>query len=170
MRTPTAADRRLLEEKLVPAAASRDGTPRRTGRRFRPLRWKATMARPSARAAREAQSLRDQCALRSVACGSLPLRVKRLEERDESGRFRRAKVLPVRRHVAAALDDLPDQLILRQPDGDSVERGAALPAGLVERMAVPALLHLQDERTVPLQRGAALEVFLRNRLAAPCVH
>src|SRR5207302_8829405 len=134
-----AAGRRLLEERLVPAAASRDRRPRRTRRRSRPLRWKATTARPPACAARKARSLRDQCALRSVACGSLPLRVKRLEERDESGRFRRAEVLPVRRHLAAALDDLPDQLILRQPDGDSVATGPALPAARVERMAVPAL-------------------------------
>src|SRR5207245_1921602 len=32
------------------------------------------------------------------------------------------------------------------------------------------LLRLEDERAVPFERGASLEVFLRNRLAAPRVH
>src|SRR6266850_7594299 len=119
---------------------------------------------------RPAHWLRERRALRGVARRRLTGWMKRLEERDQRGGLRWAEVLPVRRHVAATLDDLPDQLILRQPDGDSVERRAPLPTRLVERMTVPALLHLQDERAVPFERGASLEVFLRNRLAAPRVH
>src|SRR5882762_6132933 len=116
---------------------------------------------------RPAHWLWERRALRGVARRRLPGWMKRLEERDQRGCLRRAEVLPVRRHVAATLDDLPDQLILRQPHGDSVERRAALPTRLVERMTVPALLRLEDERAVPFERGASLEVFLRNRLAAP---
>src|SRR2546427_11669144 len=119
---------------------------------------------------RPAHWLRERRELRGGARGRLPGWMKRLEERDQRGCLHRAEVLPVRRHVAATLDDLPDQLILSQPHGDSVERRATLPTRLVERMTVPALLRLEDERAVPFERGASLEVFLRNRLAAPRVH
>src|SRR2546427_4208400 len=115
---------------------------------------------------RPAHWLRERRALRGVARRRLPGWMKRLEERDQRGCLRRAEVLPVRRHVAATLDDLPDQLILRQPHGDSVERRAALPTRLVERMTVPALLQLEDERPVPFQRGASLEILLRDRHGA----
>jgi hypothetical protein len=49
-----------------------------------------------------------------------------LEKRDQCRGFRRTQVFAVRRHVATALDNLPNQLILRKPHGDAVQRGPSL--------------------------------------------
>src|ERR1700756_5603328 len=37
-------------------------------------------------------------------------------------------------------------------------------------MAVPALLDLKDERTLPLKSGCTMQNFLRHRVTAPRVH
>src|SRR4029453_3842181 len=93
-----------------------------------------------------------------------------LEEGDESRGLRRAEVLAVGRHVAAALDDLADEVVLRQAPGDVVEGGAALAAALLERMAVAALLDLEDQRALSLEGGRTLEESRRHRIAAPGIH
>src|SRR5437899_12578899 len=93
--------------------------------------------------------------------------MQRFEERHESGRLRRTQVLSIGGHVSPALDDLPDQLIVRQPDGDGVERRPTLTAVLVQRMAAVALLDLEDERSLALEGGALLQIVRGDRLAAP---
>jgi len=50
------------------------------------------------------------------------------EERDQRRRFRRAQILSVSRHVATSLDDLADQLVLGQTQGNAVESWPPLPA------------------------------------------
>src|SRR5216684_1764137 len=107
---------------------------------------------------------------RGVVRGRLPGRMERLEECHERSGLRRAEVLSIARHVATALDHLADQLVLREPDGDSIERRPALPSRAFERVAVAALLELQDERSVSLERAAAVQVLLRDRFSAPRVH
>jgi len=122
---------------------------------------------PTSSPAANAQRIGYGSVARCEACAPALARwMKRLEDAT-SGLSPRAEVLPVRRHVATTLDDLPDQLILRQPHGDSVERRAALPTRLVERMTVPALLRLEDEarravraRCVP--RGISAEPACRS--------
>ena len=48
------------------------------------------------------------------------------EKCDERGGLRRAQILAVRRHVATALNHLADELVLRQPQRDTVECRTAL--------------------------------------------
>ena len=94
----------------------------------------------------------------------------RREERDERRDLGRAQVLAVRRHVAAALQDLPDQLVARESRRDVVERRPAQAALAAERVAVAALLALHQQRALQLERRAALEVLRRRRARAPRVH
>src|SRR5260370_40778490 len=96
--------------------------------------------------------------------------MERLEERHQRSGLRRAEVLSIGRHVAAALDHLADQLVVREPDSDAIEPGPALSSPLVERMTVAALLELQDQRPMYLHRRPAFKVLLREGTAAPRVH
>jgi hypothetical protein len=65
-----------------------------------------------------------------------------LQERDKSRRLRGVQILSVSGHVAATLNHLPNQLILRQPRGNRVQSRAALSALIAQRVAVVTLLHL----------------------------
>ena len=76
--------------------------------------------------------------------------VECLQERHECSRLRRTQVFPVGWHVAAALDHLADELILRELYSDSIQIWATLSAGVAERMAVVALLRLKNECPLPL--------------------
>ena len=105
----------------------------------------------------------------SRAAGSFG-RMERLEERDERRRLRRREVRAVRRHVASALQDLAEELVLRQPRRDVVERRAAPAPGVAERVAVAALLVLEDERALAHDGAPALEVLRGHRQGAPRVH
>src|SRR5215510_10144044 len=82
----------------------------------------------------------------------------------------RAQILAVSGHVAAALDYLADELVLREPHGDTVQRRTSLPAALRQGMTVAALLRLEDERTLPLQGGGVAQESRRHGCAAPRVH
>ena len=76
------------------------------------------------------------------------------EKRDESCRLRRAEVLAVGRHVATALDDLPEKLILGQSSSNVVERRTTLAAFAAERMAITTLHGLNHDRALKLNWGA----------------
>src|SRR6266446_2303732 len=82
---------------------------------------------------------------RRIARGSLPSRMQGLKKRDKRRGLCRTQVLPIRGHVAASLDHLADELVLRQPHGDAIERRPSLSAEFTERMAIAALLHLKHE-------------------------
>src|SRR5260370_16328282 len=86
---------------------------------------------------------------RCITSWSLPCGMQGLKKRDERRGLCRTQVLPVRRHVAASLDHLADELVLREPHGDAIQRRASLPAQLPEGMAVAALLHLKNKRAFP---------------------
>jgi hypothetical protein len=107
---------------------------------------------------------------RRVARGQLVGRVERQHEGHECIHFGWRKVLAVSGHVAAALDDLPDELIFREPSGDKGEVRPALAADTVERMAGPALFVLEDERSLQFKRRAALHKLRGRRIAGPRVH
>src|SRR5260370_38941867 len=107
---------------------------------------------------------------RCIARGSLPSRMQGLEKCDERRGLCRTQVLPVRRHVAVALVRLADELVLREPHGDRIQRRASLPAQLPEGMAVAALFDLKNERALSLQRGCAMKKSLRHWITAPSVH
>src|SRR6266550_9496436 len=95
------------------------------------------------------------------------LRPQRLHESDEGGHLLRREVLAVGRHVAAALNHLPDQLVRGQARGHAVERRAAQTAFAAETVAVPALLALQHQRALQLQWRTSLDVLRRGGSAAP---
>src|SRR5216683_2876563 len=107
---------------------------------------------------------------RRIARGSLPSRMQGLEKCDERCGLCRTQILPIRRHVAASLDHLANELVLCQPHGDAIQRRASLPAHLTQGMAVAALFDLKNERALSLQRGCAMKKSLRHRITAPCVH
>src|SRR6185295_889601 len=106
----------------------------------------------------------------SLARRRLICRMQRPEKRDQRRRLCRTEVLPVRGHVAAALNHLSNQLILREAHGHTIETGTTLGAGVAERVAIAALLGLKHQRALSLQRRRAAEQVLRHRVAAPRVH
>src|SRR5262245_26758666 len=69
-------------------------------------------------------------------------RMQGLHERHQRGDLRRAEILAIGRHIAAALDHLPDKLVAGQARRHVVERRAALAAAAAQAVAVPALLVL----------------------------
>src|SRR5580658_6450072 len=82
-----------------------------------------------------------------------------------------AQVLAIRRHVAAALKNLPYQLILGETSGYEIQSRATQPADACNRVAVTALLRLKDDSSLPLERaGIARITDGDRRTAAPCVH
>src|SRR5215471_21761216 len=85
-------------------------------------------------------------------------RPHRLEKRHERIDLGGAQVLAVGGHVATALQDLPDELIAREARGDPVESRAALASLAAETVTVPALLVLDHERALQLERRAALHI------------
>src|SRR5439155_10068140 len=115
-------------------------------------------------------SLLDHYLARSIARRSLSRRVQRLEKCDECGRLRWTQVFPIRRHVAASLNHLPDELVLREPHRNAVQGRASFPAGPSKGMAVAALFDLKNESALPLERSCALEHPLRHGITAPSVH
>ena len=62
----------------------------------------------------------------SVTCWSLSSRMQNFKERNQGSRLRRTQILSVRRHIAASLDYLPNQLVLRQSHRDTIERRPSL--------------------------------------------
>src|SRR5262250_2601366 len=93
-----------------------------------------------------------------------------LHERDERVHFGRAQILAVGRHVAAALQHLPNQLIARLARRDAVERRTALAALTTEAVTGAALLVLEHQRALQLERRAALDVADRRRRGGPRLH
>src|SRR5262249_53173699 len=73
-------------------------------------------------------------------------------------------------HVAASLNYLSDQLVVREPHRDAVQRRASVATGPSKGVAVAALFDLKNERALPLKRGRAKEHSLRHWIAAPSVH
>src|SRR5713226_8717213 len=96
--------------------------------------------------------------------------VECLQERHECSRLRRAQVFSVGWHVAAALDHLTYELILRELHGYSIQFWSALSARAAQRVAVMALLRLKNQRSLPLQSCTTFQVLRWNRFAAPRVH
>jgi hypothetical protein len=107
---------------------------------------------------------------RGFAGGSLTYGMECLEKRDKRRGFRWAQVLSVCWHVAASLDHLADELVLREPHGNAVERRTPLSAEFTKRMAIAALLHLKYESSLSLKRRCAVQQSFWHRITAPGVH
>jgi len=96
--------------------------------------------------------------------------VQGLEESYERCRLRRTQVVPISRHVAAALNNLSNELVLRQAHCNAIQGWPPLSASVAKRVAVAALLDLKYKRTLPLKCSRAVNVPVGYRIAAPCVH
>jgi hypothetical protein len=96
--------------------------------------------------------------------------VQGLEERDERRSLSRTQVVAIGRHVASALNDLPDELVLRQAHGNAVEGRSSLSPQVAKRVAVAALLDLKNERTLPLKGSGAMNVPVGDWISAPGAH
>src|ERR1700723_3723016 len=96
--------------------------------------------------------------------------VQSLEESHQRRSLCRTQVVPIGRHVAAALDDLPNELVLSQPHGNAVQRRPPLSTRVSKRVAVAALFDLKHERTLSLERSGAMNVPIGYGIAAPGVH
>src|SRR5262249_28665264 len=84
--------------------------------------------------------------------------------------FSRAQVLAVSRHVASPLDHLPGELIAGQPSCDSIESGPPQSAAAADAMTIPALLVLQHQRPLSLERRSSFDKFDWRCLSVPCRH
>src|SRR5215472_12623494 len=84
--------------------------------------------------------------------------------------LRRAQILAISRHVAASLDHLANELVLREPHRNTVQRRTPLPTLVCQGMAIAALLDLKYKRSLPLQRGCPFQESHRHRCTAPGVH
>jgi hypothetical protein len=76
--------------------------------------------------------------------------MKGLEKCHKGRRLRWIQILPISRHIAAALQHLAHELVLRQSGCDRIEGRASLAAALPKRVAVVALLRLKDQRPLDL--------------------
>src|SRR6266516_463512 len=92
------------------------------------------------------------------------------EEAHEGSSFCGTQIFSVRRHIAAALDHLSDQLIVCESDSDCIERRSTLSALAVECVAVVALLDLKDQRTLAFQCRALRQILRWDRFTTPCIH
>ena len=99
---------------------------------------------------------------RGVPCRRLPAGCNVSRNATSAVVSARAQILAIRGHVAAALNHLANQLIVRQSHGHRVQSRAALSALIVQGVAVVALLHLENQRALPLERGPAVQKLGRN--------
>jgi hypothetical protein len=67
-----------------------------------------------------------------------------LEERYERSGFWWTQIFPVRGHVASALDHLSNELVFVETQCNSIELRPTLSALIIQRMAVVALLRLEN--------------------------
>src|ERR1700683_55900 len=96
--------------------------------------------------------------------------VQGLEESYERRSLCRTQVVSIGRHVAAALNYLANELVLRQTLGNAVQGWSPLSTHIAQRVAVAALLDLKYERTLALKCSRAVNVPVGHWIAAPGVH
>jgi hypothetical protein len=100
----------------------------------------------------------------------LPCGMQSFEECDKRCRFGGAEIFPVRGHVAAALNNLADQLVFGENDGDLIESRSAFAALIPQRVAIVTLLQLKDDGALTLECGTVPQKFRRYRIATPGIH
>src|SRR5579859_4985478 len=79
------------------------------------------------------------CLTRCICGRRLIKGMQGFQELNQSRGFGGAQVLAIRRHVAAPLKNLPDQLILRETGRYEIQSRATLPAHACNRVAITAL-------------------------------
>src|SRR5580704_13815803 len=107
---------------------------------------------------------------RRITSRPLTRRVQGFKESYERRSLCRTQVVPIGWHVAAALNHLPNELVLGQPHGNAVQGWPPFSTSVAKRVAVAALLDLKHQRTLPLKCSRAMNVPVGYRIAAPGVH
>src|SRR5258708_13784308 len=92
------------------------------------------------------------------------------EEAHQRSRLRWVQCIAVGWHISSALQHLADDLVLRHAACDGIQCRAAKAAGTADGVTVAALLVLQDEGSLPFQRGAVMQVSDWNGIARPRIH
>src|SRR5215472_15435032 len=105
-----------------------------------------------------------------VARGNLPGRMQGFEKCHQRCCFRWAQAVSIRRHVAASLNHLANQLVLGEPDSHAVQGRTSLPTRFSQRMAVAALFELKNESTLPLKGRRAVQKSVRHGITTPRIH
>src|SRR5580698_8871539 len=96
--------------------------------------------------------------------------MQRGQEVDERRGLGGAESIAVRRHISPTLQDLADDLVLGHMRGDGVECRTAHSSRSADGVAVTALLVLQHERTLPLERATVFQISRRNWITGPGIH
>src|ERR1700722_12566047 len=96
--------------------------------------------------------------------------VQGFKESYERRSLCRTQVVPIGWHVAAALNHLPNKLVLGHPHGNAVQGWPPFSTRVSKRVAVAALLDLKHQCTLPLKCSRAMNVPVGYRIAAPGVH
>src|SRR5260370_33898890 len=96
-----------------------------------------------------------------LPCRSLTWRMQGFEKGNERCRFRRIQVFSVGRHVAASLDHLTDELVLREPHGNALHSRTSFSATISQRTAVASRLHLKCDPALPLTHCCARQKYSR---------
>src|SRR5215469_9414266 len=93
-----------------------------------------------------------------------------LQKCDQRSSSRRAQIASICRHIAAALNHLPDELVLREADCNTIQSRPSLSSGSAEGVAISALLGLKHKRTLALQCCRAMDVSAGHRITTPGIH
>src|SRR5262245_16876937 len=93
-----------------------------------------------------------------------------LKKCHKRGRLCRTQILSVGRHIAPALNNLADELVLREPHCNAVECRSSLSAKIPKRMTVATLFGLKNQRALSLERACAVQKSLWDRITAPSIH
>src|SRR5260370_6846250 len=104
---------------------------------------------------------------RGILGGPLSSPMQGFEKRHQRRCLGWTQVIPVSRHVAATLQHLADELVLREARGHGIQRWTALAACPIERVAVATLFALEHNRSLAFEGRPALYEFLLYRLPPP---
>src|ERR1700742_3449227 len=115
--------------------------------------------------------LRQGCLTGGICGRRFIERMQGLQELDQCRSLGGAEILAVRRHVAAALQHLPNQLILRETRCHKIQGGPTLSAHAGNRVAVAALLRLKDDCALAFEWACIVGITDRDRrTSAPRAH
>src|SRR5215468_9881148 len=112
----------------------------------------------------------DRGHFRGGASRRLARGAQRLHEGDEGVHLGRRQILAVGGHVPATLEHLSHELVGGEPRRHAVEGGTALAAFSAQAVAVAALLVLDHERALELERRPPAKVLQGRRRSAPRLH
>src|SRR5580698_6300221 len=97
---------------------------------------------------RRAESFLGSRRERRISSRTFDRGMQRLEKGNQGGSLRWIQILAVCRHISAALQHLPHKLIAGQTNCDGIKGRPALSTDIADRVAIMALLRLENECTL----------------------